>query len=71
MKNKDALFEYKNKIYRVWIKKRKKHVKGKGELEFHRLETFYPIEDEGESKDLVDNHKLLSIDKELKIFKKR
>ncbi len=64
-------FEYKSKIYRIWIKKRKKHVKGKGEIEIHRLETFYPIEDEVELKDLSDNYKLVSIDEELKIYKKK
>ena len=64
-------FEYKNKIYRIWIKKRQKHVKGKSEVEFHRLETFYPIEDDGELTDLSDNYKLMPIDGELNVYKKK
>lgn len=64
-------FEYKNKIYRVWIKKRKKNVKGQGEIEFYRLETFYPIEDKGELEDLSNNYELIPVDVELKIHKKK
>jgi len=64
-------FEYKNKVYRTWIKKRKKHIKRQGEIEFYRIETFYSIEDESELKDLVDNYELKAIDSELKVYKKK
>jgi len=64
-------FVFKGKKYRVWIKKRTKHVKGKGAMEFFRLETFYPIEDYGELDDLSTNYDLNPIDEDLQLYVKK
>lgn len=64
-------FVFKNITYRVWIKKRVKHLKREGAVDFLRVETFYPIEDDSELKDLSENYEPKEVDNELNVFVKK
>jgi hypothetical protein len=61
-------FIYKGVTYRLWINKRKKFIKGTGETESYRLDTFYPIEDVDELKDIADNYNSVNIDAEIEVY---
>ena len=63
-------FLYKDVNYQVWINEKYKQIKGKGNVRFNRLETFYPIEQESELLKIKDKHKLIQINKDLSIFVK-
>lgn len=61
-------FNYKNTTYRVYINQRYKQVKSIGNVPYYRLETFYPIKDQGQSQDLIDNYNLVSLNDDLKLY---
>ncbi|MDN3593961.1 hypothetical protein [Zunongwangia endophytica] len=61
-------FRYNDQDYRIWLKERVKFKKGIGKIEFSRLETFYPIGDEQELKDLSENFKLIVINEQLQTY---
>lgn len=65
-------FLYKSVNYRIYLKKVYIQKKGhKGNIEVERVSTFYPITDSQELYDLQQNYNILTVDFELKIYKKR
>tara|TARA_R110002095_G_scaffold165593_1_gene143784 strand:+ start:119 stop:1114 length:996 start_codon:yes stop_codon:yes gene_type:complete len=64
-------FIYNGVTYRVWINKRKKQIKGVGQIEVWRIDTFYPIEEQTELDDLNNNYDLMDIEPNLKAFVKK
>jgi hypothetical protein len=63
-------FKYEGIDYRVWVNKRTKQVAGTGNVEFNRLETFYPLTDQEEVMDINDNYELHMINGSLGIYLK-
>ncbi len=61
-------FRFKNVVYKLWIQKRFKQVKGKGNVQIYRVQTFYPVYLEEEINNLKDNYNEISIDDELTVF---
>jgi len=61
-------FKYNGIIYLAWIYTRTKQIKGKGNVSFNRLETFYPVEEQNELNDLNDNFKLKEINNTLSVY---
>lgn len=61
-------FQFKGITYAIWIHKKTKGVAGKGNVEYYRIETFYPIEDAEEKRKLYTNYELKNIDSDLQIF---
>ncbi len=64
-------FRYKEKDYAIWINKRTKQEKGKGNIEYNRLETFYPIEDKEEIKKISDNFNYHQINDDIGVYVKK
>lgn len=54
--------------YLIWTKEREKAVKGKGNIPYRRLETFYPLLDAKEKNNLISACELISINKTLSIY---
>jgi len=64
-------FKYKNVNYLIYVQKRFKQVKGnKGNIEYNRLETFYPIIESKENSDLITNFECHKINDDLSIYSK-
>ncbi len=61
-------FKYKNVDYQIWINERDKQVKGKGNVKFNRLETFYPITDKAELLKLNADSDLTQINDDLGVY---
>lgn len=61
-------FQYKNIDYLIWINEQTKQIKGKGNVQFNRLETFYPVEEQADIKDLKENYSLETIKEDLKVY---
>jgi len=64
-------FRYEGVDYLIWVNKRKKQVKGKGNIEFNRLETFYPVVELKDINDLNSNYELKGIKENLSIYVKK
>lgn len=64
-------FKYNGTIYQAWIYPRTKQIKGKGNVSFNRLETFYPVENQTELKNLSDNFELKEINETLSVYVKK
>jgi hypothetical protein len=64
-------FQYNNIDYQIWIKERIRQEKGKGNVEYLRLETFYPIEDKAIIEDLKKNFDLEKITDDLQVYIKK
>lgn len=64
-------FQYKGKNYAVWTHKRYKQRQGVGNVEYYRLETFYPIENT-KVLDLLNNeYEIKNVDAELSVYIKK
>lgn len=61
-------FEFKDIIYKLWIQKRFKQVKGMGNVQIYRIQTFYPIYSEGEINNLKENYNEIAINEDLNVF---
>lgn len=64
-------FRYLNVDYLIWTDVRTKQVRGKGNIPYRRLNTFYPVEDPGALQDLSKNYDLQIIDQELSVSVRR
>jgi len=64
-------FRFKGNIYRIWINERIKSIKGKGNVKYNRLETFFPVGDPGMLDDLRDNFNEEELTEEISVFIKR
>ena len=67
-KTPNIVFKFKNVIYKLWIQKRFKQVKGEGNVEIFRIQTFYPIYSETELKEISENCTEYKISENLKVF---
>lgn len=64
-------FRYKDTDYAIWINKRMKQEKGKGNIEFNRLETFYPIKNKEELNRLNNEYDYHQINNDIGIYVKK
>ena len=65
----NVIFEFKGGLYDIWIKERTKSIKGKGNVRFHRIETFYPIIEESKLEKIKTDFIKIEINEELYYFK--
>lgn len=61
-------FVYNDQPFGIWINKRNKQVAGRGNVEFFRLKTFFPIGWEKELNQIKSETDLITIDDELSVF---
>lgn len=61
-------FRYKGVDYLVWVEEKVKQVKGQGNVNYRRLETFYPVIDHSELEKIHLNYNLVMIDGELSVY---
>jgi hypothetical protein len=64
-------FRYKGVDYAIWINKRMKQEKGKGNVEYNRLETFYPIKNKEELEKLNDEYDYRQINNDIGVYVKK
>lgn len=64
-------FRYKDTDYAIWISKRIKQEKGKGNVEFNRLETFYPIKNKEELDKLKQSYDYHQINDDIGVYVKK
>ncbi len=69
-KTDNIIFEYDNVTYQLWVQKRFKQVKGKGNVEINRIQSFYPIYDPIKIKTINDNYQKMEIENNLYIYYK-
>lgn len=64
-------FRYKGVDYAIWINRRMKQEKGKGNVEFNRLETFYPIKNKEELNKLNNEYDYNQINDDIGVYVKK
>lgn len=64
-------FKYKHVDYLIWVQKKTKQIKGKGSVTYNRLETFYPVTDMKELKQLKEMYNPVQINKDLSVYVKK
>jgi len=64
-------FRYKNIFYRIYFKEATRQEKGKGNIKYRRVNTFYPIEEQTEINDLMNNYEEKTLQAYLKLFIKK
>jgi hypothetical protein len=64
-------FQYQNVIYQIFINKRIKQVGNVGNIEYNRLETFYPVKKKKDLDWILKNHNLIKVDDEISVFIKK
>ena len=64
-------FRFKGNLYRIWINERIKSVKGKGNVKYNRLETFFPLADREMLEDINTNFVEEKITEEISVFIKK
>lgn len=63
------LFTYENIMYEIWIQKKLKQIKGqKGNVEYFRLQSFYPVYDKDKLKDINENYAETVINSKTSVF---
>lgn len=67
----NVMFKFKNVIYKLYVQKRYKQVKGQGNVEIFRVQTFYPIYSEIEIKRIEESFNEISINEDLSFFGRR
>lgn len=60
-------FQFKETDYQIWTGIKKKHAQGK-EMEFRRLNTFYPIIDVNEKGKLNQSHQTFKINEDIQVY---
>jgi hypothetical protein len=63
-------FKFQNKDYLIWTNEQTKQVAGIGNINYIRLETFYPIENRVDIQDLNTNYTLVQINEEISVYLK-
>jgi len=61
-------FKFKGIDYQIWINEREKQMKGKGNVKFNRLETFYPITEMAELLKLSTDFEFSKINDDLGVY---
>lgn len=64
-------FRYKGIDYAIWIDKKTKQEKGKGNIEYNRLETFYPIKNKEELEKLNEKYNYHQINNDIGVYVKK
>lgn len=62
---------YQTISYFMWVNKRFKSIKGKGNVEYNRVETFYPIIEKTEKAQLNLEYDCRKINNELIVYLKK
>lgn len=61
-------FIFKNVKYLIWVNERTKQVKGKGNIQYNRIETFYPVQEQ-QDLDLLNNvFELKTVNDDLRVY---
>lgn len=64
-------FKYKDRFYRIYFKEATRQEKGKGNVKYLRVNTFYPIEEPTEINDLKNNYEEKTLQDYLKLYIKK
>ncbi len=67
----NIIFEYGKVVFHLWIQKRNKQVKGKGNVSFNRIQSFYPIYEEKKIKQIQSEFVKIELNEKLKVFVKK
>jgi len=63
-------FKYQNKDYLIWTNEQTKQITDIGNVNYIRLETFYPIESRVDIQDINTNYTLTEINEEISVYLK-
>ena len=63
------LFRYKDSVYLIWTSLKIKSIKGKGNIQYRRMETFYPITEKDILIKILNNYLKVNINNEISIYK--
>lgn len=66
----NIIFVYEGVFYHLWIEKKTKQVKGKGNVLFNRIQSFYPIYDKNKLREIQNEYTLITVNSKLHVFKK-
>jgi hypothetical protein len=66
----NIVFEYKGVIYHLWLQKKIKQVKGKENVNFNRVQSFYPIYNENKIIQIQSEYNKVELGEKLKVFVK-
>lgn len=67
----NIIFEFDEVVYQLWIQKRIKQIKGKGNVEFNRIQSFYPIYEQGKLSEINTNYDKTKINDKLELYVKK
>lgn len=70
-KTNTIIFLYEGVVYNLWIEKKIKQVKGKGNIVFNRIQSFYPIYDRKKLNEIENEYILLTISPKLAVYQKK
>jgi len=65
---KNIYFGFREKDYAIWTKEATKQERGKGNIKYNRLETFYPIEDKTELEKIRQEFTPIKINSEIYVY---
>ena len=66
----NILFEFDDVTYHLWVQKRFKQVKGKGNVEIYRIQSFYPIYDASQLKIISQDYDKILVEDKLYVYRK-
>jgi len=66
--NHKIAFKYNGRFYRIYFKEAERGEKGKGNVKYRRVNTFYPIEKQSEIDDLMTNYEEKNLYENLKLY---
>lgn len=69
--DRNMIFTFENTYYQLWFEKKTKQVKGKGNVEYYRIQTFYPIYDIKEIANIEKMYNRHIINENLSVFSKK
>ena len=69
-KTDNIIFRYNNVLYQLYIQKRFKQIKGQGNVEILRIQTFYPIYEKNRIQEINDKFTLTKINDMLQVYHK-
>ncbi|WP_294733874.1 hypothetical protein [uncultured Flavobacterium sp.] len=67
-KTDNVIFKSNNVVYKLYIHKRYKQVKGQGNVKIYRIQTFYPIYSNIEKQKISEHYREVSVDGDLSFF---
>lgn len=70
-KTNNIIFKYDKIIYHLWIEKKTKQVKGKGNIVFNRIQSFFPIYNKTKLEEIDLQYDSISINSLLSVFIKK